>query len=574
MPLLVLRVLMALGAGLAFRSTADAGEPVRTVLDLQPFRQSQDIAITDAVGHQGSATLIDLNPAVHAWYALSLRWGDLPARVYHLQNPTPATQILALDANFSAGVVLRSRAGSYRCPLWQTDMLAVAGARRVPYVPLCDGRLYLRNRVTGTRTELEATVEFLRDGVPGGETILGLVKSTLFHDAARETAPLAAAAAPPMSAPAGPLPAQLGAAYTNRLIGSGSLGITLDTPTPQHLGIGRWSAAHGLASVYVSLIEPRAADSAKLAAYRDRVNGLDGIEDAALVYLVAFDLRRYALHFVMGTEHPRVEWSSRPPAAVRSTELPGPDGIGTVQPLVMTGMVPPWHAADTLAVFAGGFKRSHGAFQSGPLSLVNGGSHYGFIEDGVILSRLQPGLATVLVRTDGGVTLETWTHAGNDGLTSVRYARQNGVPLMAWDGTARRPVPGALVSRWGPGNWSGSANESLRTTRAGVCLQQTATARWLIYAYFSSATPSAMARVFQAYDCHYAMLLDMNALVHTYLAVYPHVDTELRVEHLVAGMSQADPVLNGRPLPRFLAAPDNRDFFYLTPRTDSEQADD
>ena len=44
--------------------------------------------------------------------------------------------------------------------------------------------------------------------------------------------------------------------------------------------------------------------------------------------------------------------------------------------------------------------------------------------------------------------------------------------------------------------------------------------RFLIYGYFPTATPSAMARVFQAYGCRYAMLLDMNALEHTYLALY------------------------------------------------------
>ena len=32
-----------------------------------------------------------------------------------------------------------------------------------------------------------------------------------------------------------------------------------------------------------------------------------------------------------------------------------------------------------------------------------------------------------------------------------------------------------------------------------------------------------MARIFQAYRCDYAMLLDMNALEHTYLAMYRKV---------------------------------------------------
>ena len=48
----------------------------------------------------------------------------------------------------------------------------------------------------------------------------------------------------------------------------------------------------------------------------------------------------------------------------------------------------------TVAAFVGGFKRSHGAFRYGPLALVNHGSHYGFMQQGVVFSKLQPGLAT------------------------------------------------------------------------------------------------------------------------------------------------------------------------------------
>jgi len=39
---------------------------------------------------------------------------------------------------------------------------------------------------------------------------------------------------------------------------------------------------------------------------------------------------------------------------------------------------------------------------------VNHGSHYGFVEQGVVFSSLQPGLATLLVRNDGQVEMTTW----------------------------------------------------------------------------------------------------------------------------------------------------------------------
>jgi hypothetical protein len=148
----------------------------------------------------------------------------------------------------------------------------------------------------------------------------------------------------------------------------------------------------------------------------------------------------------------------------------------------------------------------------------------------------------------------------------VRFARQNGVPLIEPNLASGRSEPGALVTQWGPGNWSGSEDKRLRTLRAGLCLQEHAGHRFLVYGYFSDATPSAMATVFQGYDCRYAMLLDMNALEHTYLALYRREQGRFLIQHLVEGMSQLDKAGEGQYLPRFVGFPDNRDFFYLLRR--------
>ena len=75
-----------------------------------------------------------------------------------------------------------------------------------------------------------------------------------------------------------------------------------------------------------------------------------------------------------------------------------------------------------------------------------------------------------------------------------------------------------------------------------------------------------MARVFQAYQCRYAMHLDMNALEHTYLAVYRREGDKLVVQHLIREMSVLDKQAGERYVPRFLGYPDNRDFFYLMRR--------
>ena len=75
-----------------------------------------------------------------------------------------------------------------------------------------------------------------------------------------------------------------------------------------------------------------------------------------------------------------------------------------------------------------------------------------------------------------------------------------------------------------------------------------------------------MARVFLAYGCRYAMHLDMNALEHTYLALYPRRGERIVVQHLVRDMSQLDKASGDSLLPRFLAFPDDRDFFYIALR--------
>jgi hypothetical protein len=296
------------------------------------------------------------------------------------------------------------------------------------------------------------------------------------------------------------------------------------------------------------------------------VNTLDSTEASSLCYLVAFDLDQFNLSYALGTEFPGVGWSPRILPGVREAKLPGPDGIENISPLVSTGLINPEDAPRTVAAFTGGFKREHGAFRYGELAQKNHGSHYGFVEDGVVLSKLQPGLATIFVLDDGQTEMKTWAERDNELLSKVKYARQNGVPLVELDEASRLTVPGALVNRWGPGNWSGSEDTRLRTIRAGLALQKRAGKTFLIYAVFSDATPSAMARIFQAYQCQYAFLLDMNALEHTYLAVYRRSGSELSIDHLLRGMGVVDKSVSGKSVPRFLAYPDNRDFFYITRR--------
>ena len=297
---------------------------------------------------------------------------------------------------------------------------------------------------------------------------------------------------------------------------------------------------------------------------------MDPVEADALSYLVGFDLAAFELGFALGTEHPRLGWSDRVRAGERDARLTGPDGIGDAAPLQRPGMVSPELQSRVVATFAGGFKREHGAFRHGTLASVNRGSHYGFVEQGVVFSRLVPGLSTVYVLADGSIGMKTWTREDDSILGQIRHARQNGVALVERNPTGGSARFGALIDQWGPGNWSGSVDEKLRTLRAGACVIDHAGRSFLVYGYFSAATPRTMARVFKAYGCSYAMHLDMNALEHTYLAMYPRSGANVVVEHLVRGMEVLDKTVAGKVVPRFLGFADDRDFFYLMTRKEPQ----
>jgi hypothetical protein len=556
------------------------------IIDLQPFRQSGTIPIKGARGEEGRATLIQLNPNVNDWFVLRLSWsGGAATEEYHLESASPRAETFLLEEQYPYGIVIVDGEKKTTCAIWRSDSkesLKTARASRVAYAPLCGGKLYLLNAVKGHRTQIEIVTDFLRDDFPGGDKIVSAVRDNLYNDAYREEAETVEEPKPAVPGPIRrkltgapgparinpdrihPEPARIDPDQAERLLLSPHLGIELEEASPRGLVPGNWYAVKDHRGLYVSLIAPNMIARDILLSYRSLVSTLDKAESDALVYLIAFDLDQYDLKYSLGTEHPRVDWSDRVPDRMRDPSLPGPDGIGTIAPLVSTGLVSPKDAGRTVAAFTAGFKRTHGVFRWGRLSLQNRGSHYGFIEHGVVFSTLQPGLSTLYVLRDGRLNMKTWTAQDRDLLPEISYARQNGVAIIGdYDPAARMSVPGPLVSRWSEGNWAGSEDKKLRTMRAGAALQEVKGKRFLIYADFTSATPSAMARVFQAYGCSYAMPLDMNALEHTYLAVYKRQGSNLVVQHLIRGMSAVDKAAKGQPIPRFLGYPDNRDFFYV-----------
>ena len=549
----------------AAQDQAAAPAPARTLLDLQAARRSESVTLGGAAGQRGSFTLTHLNPAVNAWFLLTLQApGSRAAVTYHLENATPSRQRIGLDPAQPGQLTIMAGDGTAHCTLWPGGTLAQARRSMLPYAPLCESRLYLRNAVYGNRSTLEATTEFLRDHVWRGEQIIGFVRREFYRDAFAERAK-------PASAPASDAgrSVPLGAPPAARMQGAGvpravvAEGLGIDLGAEGGLVPGQWYGAAGLDGIYVSIAQPGA-----LSASAAQRRPLDRVEADALAYLVAFDLAAFDLGFALGTEHPRLGWSAHMRDELRDPRLPGPDGIDSAAPLARTGMISPALQARTVATFTGGFKREHGAFRHGDLAAVNRGSHYGFIEQGVVFSTLVPGLATLFVLNDGSIEMKTWSRDDDRLLGQIRHARQNGVPLIERDPGGGPSRFGALVDQWGAGNWSGSADEQLRTLRVGACLVEHANRRFLVYGYFSAATPRAMAHVFQAYGCRYAMHLDMNALEHTYLALYPRSGSRIGVEHVVQGMEVLDKNVGATLVPRFLGFADDRDFFYLVRRED------
>ena len=587
---LLLSLTLVLGAAQACSRSGDAAgqsarmaqyeaETAKTILELQPFRSTRSMAIVDPSDRHGTATLVELNPNINSWFLLRLDWeSPRETQFYHLENADPQRVHVSLDEVDARGLRISSAAGAASCSLWSGPAavpLEAARRQQLPYVPVCAGQLFLRNPVSGKYTHLEEVTNFLRDHVWGGDRIVNFVKEEFLQDQFAEKGARASAAdavRAGSNATLGPAAAQLDTAAMGAAIVPAHLGLNVAASGPA-LALGAWYPINSAPGIYVSVIQPAAVAAPILRSFRSRVSSLDTVEANAVDYLVAFDLADFDLGFTLGTDHPRVDWAGRELGGVHDEHLAGPDGIGTSAPLVRNGMLSPAFTAQTAATFAGGFKREHSAFRYGALALQNHGSHYGFIEQGVVFSKLQPGLATVYVLDDGSVGMKTWTRSDDVLLPRLRHARQNGVPLMETSGAEGAGIPGALVAQWGAGNWSGSADEKFRTLRAGLCVQSGGARpgrpmgqRFLIYGYFSTATPSAMARVFQAYGCQYAMHLDMNALEHTYLAVYTRQGGQLLVQHLVEGMSEVDRKGGGELAPRFLGFPDDRDFFYLVRR--------
>ena len=516
-----------------------------SVNDMLIFSQADEVY--DKAGHRYK--LVSLNPKVNSWFLLEVQKQGKRAEIYHLENSDPSRwqlSLLIVD-DFVSLEAMAPDGMTFECKPWDGE-LERAGKLELPFVEICNQILSVRNKVVGNKTTKEAVSDFLRDKIVFGDAIVNLIKGAFYQDAFMVTTDTVIA---------------LNSSNNKNFLPSAKTGYVSQMRSDLSFEIinnqnemiaGSWYEVKNAPGVYFSQIQPKMIRDDILRS--NGANQLDSIEKNADVYLFGFDLSKFALGYSLGTDHPRLGWSSRPSDRHAGS---GPDGFNKSDPIIRNGALNPKLLPKVVASFTGGFKREHGAWRFGDKATYNYGNHYGFIQNGVTLSRLWPGLATLYVDTNDDVKMETWVPKDYQAYQSIKFARQNGVPLL------ENGKPGDAVMSWGDGNWSGSADADLRTVRAGSCLLQEGQKKYLVYAYFSSATPSSMARVFQAYQCNYAMLLDMNSQDLTYSAIYLKEDDNLSAKHIVKGMINSDiKHRNGDRIPRFIFAPDNRDFFYLT----------
>jgi hypothetical protein len=560
---------------------------VDSVLGLQQFKTSEKIS-----NERGdSIILTNVNPNVGAWYLLDLNVkgvkNTLHLEVASLRGNPQLKPSLSL---YRDGLrVTAPGEKSHLFPFWAPEgtpkdapavdspvgdgvlnpnpVLEDSFKPRYnfdsPLNVICGGFVYLRYQKPGSATKLEIATDLLRE-TRIGDWLVESAKPYLIAEPEIGDDHRAASVTKHAPGETYPLDARIEESQADLYLTPPNLGIATDAADGR-LYYGRWYRAANHPYVFVSMMKPTIVEKQLMDSYTDRVAPIGSHDKArresdALVYLVAFDLSKFRFGYGLGADHPKLEWSKRAEKTKHTGK--GPDGFDERSPFSSVGAVPPYYSKWVVGSFIAGFKREHGAFKTGPLSKINSCSHFGFMEQGVVFSRLLPGLATVAIGRDGGLNLFTWPEDGSTLLPQMAYGRQNCISIIEGVDSNNIGVPNPLVNDWGAGSWSGDQNGNVVTLRSSLAIQESNGGRFLLFAYFTGATPSTMARVFQAYQCNYAMLLDMNTSNYCYAALYARdADGNLTgAEYLQKDMQRG----NGSDGSlKFLQKNDTRDFFYV-----------
>jgi len=273
------------------------------------------------------------------------------------------------------------------------------------------------------------------------------------------------------------------------------------TPLGTAPGEGVWSAyiqdAQGYTVAYRTFLQP------------------DPTRPYTLVAVVAIDLTRTRLHFVLGTIEPASP-NATPDAATRSGAIPDADRVANV----------------LLAAFNGGFKARHGEF--------------GAMSNGVIALPPRDGLGTLVIYKDGSVSLVEW---GPEvaGTPDMAAFRQNG-PLVIQQGRIN-----PRIYNNSPQDWGYTVNDVSPTVRSGIGLS--ADDKTLFYFCGPSLSMESLAKSMQAAGAWNAIQLDINNYWTLFVKLQPS-GSNVTPEPLLPKLMVAN-------VERYLWNY-SRDYFYIT----------
>lgn len=491
-------------------------------------------------------SLTSLNKYINKWFVLTINGKknlDL-----HIQNRFPKTPLTLTQTGISFFTEDKEYR-PYHCNLWDKRSLAKL-ERQVKnfaetYLPICEGRLYVRmQRPANTQLSFTESATKLLRKTEIGESFINTFKPyivSMMSESPSEGENIqdvrASKESDQVDAPKKPRMKQKN---DMRFDNEHFVGIELE-PAQKYLEYGRWYETRMHAGIFVSIFKPALIHPEVIRMDRHKANPISADEKKMRVYMTAYDLDMYAPEYTIGTEEPKI---SNPMLKDK---------------LVPIGSIPPYDLSQSVGVFIGGFKTKHSKINHGPYK----GKTYGFIEKGVELAKMSSGLATAYLKHDGSFHIEKWPESKDvqSNLSKeLVAARQNGVMLID------NYRIGRFVNNWGHGNWSGSAERSLKTMRSGICIQEKGEKRFLLFMAFTAATPSTMAQTMQAFSCKTAMHLDMNAYMYMHNAIYTYEPQKgYEVQYLNQHMKYPKTIKRHR----YIMDNNRRDFFYLKRRQTS-----
>lgn len=232
--------------------------------------------------------------------------------------------------------------------------------------------------------------------------------------------------------------------------------------------VGPFDAKHAAPGdgTWVPVVDPERADEQPLL-FKTLIHP-DAARPWAELFVVAFELGRTRLEFVVGTVDPEATT-----AAGRA--------------YARSGIIPEADQSSLLLAFNGGFKTEHG--------------HYGATVDGIALIAPRPDVCTIAAYRDQSVRIETWRALAATE-QEMRWWRQT-PPCMVEQGKIH---PGLASDE--NTNWGAALGGDTVIRRSAVALDETG--RVLFVGISNSTTAPAIARGMQHAGAHDVAQLDVN----------------------------------------------------------------